>query len=516
MKKCYGYVRVSTVKQGTHGVSLQEQRAAIERYCANNSLTIINWFEERETAAKGGRPVFSNMLRLLQMGQADAVVIHKIDRSTRNLRDWANLGELIDKNIDVYFANESIDLRSRGGRLSADIQAVVASDYIRNLREETRKGFYGRLKQGYYPLPAPIGYLDQGGGEHKIHDPVRAPIVKQAFELYSTGKFSTRELSEKLYDLGLRNLRGGRVSKTGVANILGNPFYVGIIKIKTTEEHFEGGHVPLVSKSLFDRVRNVADGRNYAKPIRHDFLYRRRITCSLCGLRLIGEIQKGHIYYRCHTRNCQMKGVRETKIHDAVERSLARIQLLPEEHKFARQEIVRVKERKAEFKQVQLRAYKLQLSKLSDRLLKLTDAFLDSTVEKELFEERKMALMLERQSTKDEIARLTMDSERALSELEEKLELANKAWLSYRLGTLDEKRQLLDSLTSNQTATPENVAVELQFPFNELANRTRVPEGCPYRVVPRTFWADFVNRFMSKTTMSKANTLSPARGKSEL
>jgi site-specific DNA recombinase len=69
-------------------------------------------------------------------------------RSARNLKDWADLGELIDSDLEVHFANESLDLHSRGGRLSADIQAVVAADYIRNLREERIKGFYGRLKQG--------------------------------------------------------------------------------------------------------------------------------------------------------------------------------------------------------------------------------------------------------------------------------------------------------------------------------------------------------------------------------
>src|SRR5262249_5583514 len=153
------YIRVSTAKQGEHGVSLQEQRAAISQYAQRFGLTIGEWFEERESAAKRGRPVFMQMLRALRRGSASGVVIHKIDRGARNLRDWADLGELIDSGIQVHFANESLDLNTRGGRLSADIQAVVAADYIRNLREETRKGFYGRLKQGFYPLPAPIGYL---------------------------------------------------------------------------------------------------------------------------------------------------------------------------------------------------------------------------------------------------------------------------------------------------------------------------------------------------------------------
>src|SRR5207245_11339384 len=125
--------------------SLQEQKGAIENYSHRFGLKIDQWFEERETAAKHGRPVFTQMLKLLRQGKARGVIIHKIDRSARNLKDWADLGEMIDAGIEVHFANESLDLHSRGGRLSADIQAVVAADYIRNLREETRKGFYGSL-----------------------------------------------------------------------------------------------------------------------------------------------------------------------------------------------------------------------------------------------------------------------------------------------------------------------------------------------------------------------------------
>ena len=111
------------------------------------------------------------------------VIIHKIDRSARNLRDWAKLGDLIDRGLNVQFVHDNVDLQSRGGRLSADIQAVVAADFIRNLRDEVKKGFYGRLKQGFYPLPAPVGYLDRGGGKKKEPDPVMAPLIRQAYEL---------------------------------------------------------------------------------------------------------------------------------------------------------------------------------------------------------------------------------------------------------------------------------------------------------------------------------------------
>jgi len=121
MKQFFGYIRVSTAKQGEHGVSLQEQRDAISHYGERNGMKLTSWFEERVTAAKRGRPVFNEMLKLLRLGRADGLIIHKIDRSARNLKDWADLGELIDHGIVVQFrttpsisAHEVVDYRLAG------------------------------------------------------------------------------------------------------------------------------------------------------------------------------------------------------------------------------------------------------------------------------------------------------------------------------------------------------------------------------------------------------------------
>src|SRR5262245_42335656 len=138
----------------------------------------------------------------------------------------------IDEGIKVLFTNESLDLQTRGGRLSADIQAVVAADYVRNLREETKKGLYGRLKQGCYPFPAPLGYKDMGKGKPKEVDPLTAPLVRQAFELYATGQYTVITLSEELFRRGLRTRGGRRLSKNGVSFLLNNPFYTGLIRLR--------------------------------------------------------------------------------------------------------------------------------------------------------------------------------------------------------------------------------------------------------------------------------------------
>src|SRR5437016_1268741 len=208
----FAYARVSTPRQGERGVSLPEQRTAIERYAAAHGLTITRWFEERESASQTGRPVFNEMLKLLRLGKMQGVIIHKIDRSMRNLEDWADVGKLVDAGVQIHFATENVDLKTVAGRLSADIQAVVAAHYSRNLREEVKKGLYGRLKQGFYPFRAPIGYLDQGTAKAKAVDPVRGPLVQQTFALYGSGTFSLPDRATEMFRRGLRNHGGGPVS----------------------------------------------------------------------------------------------------------------------------------------------------------------------------------------------------------------------------------------------------------------------------------------------------------------
>src|SRR6266851_5953037 len=315
MQGYIGYIRVSTVKQG-EGVSLEVQKDAISRYAERNQFQIALWLEEMETAAKRGRPVFHRAMKLLRQGKHQGIILHKLDRGARNLKDWAEIGELSDQGVEVHFVNESLDLHSRGGRLSADIQAVVAADFIRNLREETRKGIYGRLKQGIYPLAAPVGYQNQGGGKPKIPDPINGPLVRHAFELYASGQYNLHGLRERITKLGLRNRNGKPLSLTGFSVMLNNPFYIGLIRMKG--EAFAGIHTPLIATSLFDRVQSILKGKTNAKGWRHDFLFRRLLTCATCGRSLIGEIQKGHVYYRCQTKGCPVTCVREDSVEQCV------------------------------------------------------------------------------------------------------------------------------------------------------------------------------------------------------
>jgi site-specific DNA recombinase len=481
MNGYYAYVRVSTAKQGEKGVSLQEQKTAIENYAARHSLKITEWFEERETAAKRGRPAFGRIIELLKKGKARGLIVHKIDRSARNLRDWADLGELIDAGVEIHFANESLDLQSRGGRLSADIQAVVAADFIRNLREETRKGFYGRLKQGLYPIPAPIGYLDRGKGKAKEIDPVRGPLVRKAFELYATGDYSLHSLREELLRLGLRNRNGMALTINGVATVLHNPFYIGLIRIWKTKETFAGVHEPLVAKSLFDRVGLVLSGKASRRTKRNGFLFRRLLRCKHCGYSLVGERQKGHVYYRCHTRTCPKTCVRESAVEEALFEALRSAEFLPDEYAVLKRKVHEFRRDFAVERAHQSQALDLSLGKVKTRLAGLVDAYAEGAIERDLFEERKQALLLERKDIEEKLAESETGSLRTFDRMEKFLELARSPRTLYESGSDEEKRNVVQEATSNRLVDGKRVVVTLSPEHLILAERRLSLYGDPFR-----------------------------------
>ncbi|WP_300394166.1 recombinase family protein [Henriciella sp.] len=461
MKTCFGYVRVSTVKQGD-GVSLEAQKEAILGFASRNNITVSRWFDEKVTAAKRGRPVFNRMVSELKRHKADGVIFHKIDRSARNFADWARIGDLAEAGIDIHFATESLDFRSRGGRLTADIQAVIAADYIRNLREETIKGIEGRLKQGLYPFKAPIGYLDNGRGRPKTIDPVKGHLVRQLFELYASGQYSLYSLTDEAARIGLRNNWGRPLAKTGIEKILRNPFYVGLMTVPSSGRTYKGVHEPLVSVSLFDDVTAVREGRDNKKSTKHNHVFRGLFRCALCDGAMIPERQKGKVYYRCHERNCATKTIREDRLEAELVQSLKRVKLSETEadklkalfQDWLDRKRVEDDTDRAEF----------ELMKIQERLSRLTDMLIDGVIDEEAFQKKRAAIMLDEQRWQ-EIAARKADNDRNIAVLDKFLERAKSLVSLYQMADPAMKRELAVFATSNRAVSPGTVEIEPSIEF---------------------------------------------------
>lgn len=467
------------MKQG-EGVSLEAQKDAILAFASRNNIEIVRWFEEKETAAKSGRPLFLSMMKLLTKRKVDGVILHKIDRGARNLADWAKFAELADAGVDVHFATETLDFRSRGGRLTADIQAVIASDFIRNLREETLKGIRGRLVQGLYPFGAPLGYINNGSGKPKTIDPMKGPLVRRLFELYATGQYSLHSLVPEARTMGLTNQRGSFITKSGVEKILQNSFYLGIIRIKASCDTYQGVHEPLISLQLFKDVQNVRAGKSGKKVTRHSHRYRGLFRCLLCRASMTPERQKGYVYYRCHTPECEGKTIREEVLEEAVRTALSKHVCGP----LSAEWLWNGMEKWSALKKKQIASLGLQLRQIEGRLEQLTNALLDKLVNSEEYSERKHDLLLERKRIRDEIAGSMPDPVAARYRDQFFERMKNVARL-YEIAGDDEKRQIITLATSNRTVSRNGAVIEPSSWIEEVSMPHAVSDGDPHHTTFR-------------------------------
>jgi hypothetical protein len=170
---------------------------------------------------------------------------------------------------------------------------------------------------------------------------------------------------------------------------------------------------------------------------------RRLITCKLCGYSLIGETQKGHVYYRCHTKGCPTTSLREGVAETEILETLEPLRFNEDERKYFANKVQRLKEDWGKQKEAEIQAVSLNLSQIQDRLSRVIDAYIDRMIEREIFEQRKAALLMERKGLEEKLASLKNEAKSVPDRLAEFLELAGDAYLQYKLGLPEEKRDLL-------------------------------------------------------------------------
>jgi site-specific DNA recombinase len=217
----------------------------------------------------------------------------------RNFKDYAKLEEL-DLEIHLVKENWILSKESRSSeKFMHGIKVLMAKNYIDNLSEETRKGMIEKAAQGIFPSYAPIGYRNTNGPNGKriiVIDESTAPMVRRLFELYSTGRYSLKDLGMLVREERLIS-RSNRLLPTSTAHrILRNRVYCG--EFEWAGKRYEGTHEPIVSRELWQQAQLALDGRlgNRAKKRHHFFPFSGLLTCEHCGYALVGEIKKGNTF----------------------------------------------------------------------------------------------------------------------------------------------------------------------------------------------------------------------------
>jgi site-specific DNA recombinase len=131
--KVVGYVRVSTEEQANHGVSLAAQEQKLRQYCELFSHELTEVIVDGGQSAKTlNRPGLQRALELIKTGEAAGILVLKLDRLTRSVRDLGELLEVHLKNAALVSIQEQCDTSSAAGRLMLNLMTSMAQWGARN------------------------------------------------------------------------------------------------------------------------------------------------------------------------------------------------------------------------------------------------------------------------------------------------------------------------------------------------------------------------------------------------
>ncbi len=218
--KAIGYTRVSTRDQADSGASLASQRTKIEAYAVLHDLELVEVIEDAGYSAKSlDRPGMAKLLQLIRGRKITTVVVAKLDRITRSVRDLGDLVELFQRS-GVEFASvaDHIDTSTASGRLVLNVMGSVSQWEREAIGERTAEALAVMRSNGRrISRHAPYGYRFNGQG--CIEDGREQRAISLMRQLRAKGT-SLRRIAEELQAKGFTSRTGKRLSPQLVANVL--------------------------------------------------------------------------------------------------------------------------------------------------------------------------------------------------------------------------------------------------------------------------------------------------------
>jgi site-specific DNA recombinase len=312
------YSRVSSEEQ-VDNWSLSAQKREFAEFCQKKGWQAAGIYAEEGISAHSDaiekRPQFMRILDGCKKHAFDVIVVHSLDRWSRNLLVTLNsFKQLADTGIAFASINENIDYSTPEGKLFIAMVGAFAQFYSDNLSKHTSKGLKERAVNGLPNGDLPFGYRRDEDGNVKIQ-PDEAEAVKQLFNMYAAGGYSLASLAVWLNSKGFqtRNKRefkdilGNTISgprpftRDSVRWLMHNHFFTG--KVSYRGEYYAGSHEAIVEEGLFNTVqKKVKDAKSRCKtfsPSYRIYLLKGLARCIYCGYPLWSETStKGYSFYR--------------------------------------------------------------------------------------------------------------------------------------------------------------------------------------------------------------------------
>ena len=323
------YARFSSDNQRTE--SIDAQLRAIRKYCDDNGYCILrNYVDEAKSATTDKRPSFQKMIHDAERGEFEKVIVHKLDRFSRNRKDSIVYKAMLrDFGVEVVSVTEPLSASPESVILESVLEGM-SEYYSLNLSREVKKGQKENALQcktiGGRP---PLGYdIDRDTLKYVINE-AEAPIIQYIFSSVLRG-VGYKELLHDLDKMGYKTNTGKDFSKTMLLSILQNEKYKGVYtynmdvgkdmrkrreaKWNPNEDkviRHEHGIPAIIDSETFNKVQMILEERrnkDRTENAKETYLLTGKVRCGKCGAsycgsrKYSGRNKKLHVTYRCNGR----------------------------------------------------------------------------------------------------------------------------------------------------------------------------------------------------------------------
>jgi site-specific DNA recombinase len=385
-------------------------------------------------------------------------------------------------------------------KLMMSIIFGMATKDIDDLRKNICRGNKQALLQGLWPGAPKIGYLRDRSTMKLIADPVRLPLIKEAFRLRRQGvpmsEILDRARNEWHLTTPVMRSHGGKlISQSLLYRTLRDPFYAGMMVRK--EGSFPGTHPAAVSWVEFEEVQEQFKrlGTSEPRPKTNLFPYRGLLRCGACSSvitaeRKVNRFGSRYTYYHCCRKSraygyCAEPSIEHEALEDQLRTVIEGLTLPPDVAEAVLDELENVRAEVCESESRAIQTVEAQLTRNDEKLRNLRHLAAEGRITGEELDEDRRLLTQEQIGLRAQLER----AHPALGLIEpliDGISIAVTAKKSFEDGEPEKKREVCQALFSNLVLNQKTLLVEAKFPFQVSRDLAQLPDVCTARREVRT------------------------------
>lgn len=531
--KYFTYARKSSEAEDRQAASIEDQLKELKILNNRLNLPLVDIYHESKSAKITGRPIFNLMLNQINEGVAQGIIVWHPDRLSRNPEDSAKIVSLMDqgKLLEVVtpsqtFRNNPMDKFMLGFFM---MNAKLEND---NKSVNVKRGLKAKAEKGWLPSGAKPGYANDKFGEKgnkKLPiDPVKFPLIKQAWTLMLTGAYTVGQILDKLNnEWGYRTLKrkkiGGKpMCRSQIYKMFTDPFYYGEFEYPVgSGKFYKGQHQTMISREEFDRVQILLGRPSRPRPHNRHFSFTGPMTCGECGSAITAEekwqvicsvckykfasknrnacpkcntkiaemknpILLHYIYYHCtkqKNKKCTQRSIREEILGKQITEILSRIKISERFKHWAIKHLNELNDQEVDTRNAAVKSNQEAYNDIIKRMdnlvaLKISPQNSDNgLLNDEEFKKQKTTLLKEKEILSEKIGATDDRIEKWVELSEKTFNFAIHAKYWFDKGDLMTKKEIFQSLGSNIKLNDGVLRLTLEKPFEifEIAKK-EIPE----------------------------------------